>query len=1099
MKRKRGCVKRGLAGLLSAGMLLGSFVVGGPQVEVVAAQTVEELPTAYSSLAEGYMPPVRNQGILGNCWAYAANALVEISLIKNGAVKPDEIDLSESHTVYYVCRPVADPLGGTDGDYTSVLNDTVYTMFNNGAAIGDTASSFLGWIGPVQEKDFYDYDYLLENHNEPTQLEGLNDVEHAYGKRAAIVTETASVNMINTEDVKRAIMDYGGIGIGYNATTSNYDSEHSSQYTPNYMPNNHAVVIVGWDDSFPKENFQRTPDGDGAWLVRNSWGPGRHVGGYFWLSYYDKTISDGARVYRAVAPDKYDNNYRYDRTGNDFGYEDAPEGGFVEAANIFKIQKEQEILKAVQFGMQWKNQNYSIQVYKNPTDPEKPHTGEALLKEPVQGTRNMPGHYTVDLGQSIVLEKDDVIAVSVTFSSDNPDVWPAAQTGNYGVCNVGESMFRVNGGEWQDCGTIGGKNFIIRAFTSNVTEASESHQHEWAENWSTNDYAHWHDCEGSNCCTAEGGNDYEPHSGGTANCRDRAVCEECGQEYGLKNTEIHVGGMIRKNVRPALTFMTGYTGDICCVGCNVVFEHGEEIPMLDKEPEASPVKKVPNLEYTFMSLNGEEVSSKADGKPKIIMFYGAGCGHCVNTLDNITEKTIDGIDICAVEVNQSSGEKIFALKDSLGVAKDNIDFCYDSETTEASQARIAYEQAFNGMTYSSLPVLCYIDENNQISQITSGEQTLNQVKNNLALYCGFKTKNLDVANPSNAVFTTLDGEEITFEAEGKPKVLIFFAKGKMTEKTLESISSERIKGVDIYVIDIFSGDGETTRAYIEEHMKKSSDIKVVQNPDAIQEMFHYTDAIKETNNISYPLICYIDADNKLQQVTMGESTLEELRLNLSANCGYQGEPKPDPEPEPEPETAVTDIFVDVEEGQWYVEPIQYVYDKGIIVGDGNIFAPDNATTRAMFVVMLHRMENSPKVTDYTKYDQLTDLCGTREWYSEAIAWALNEGLTTGDTVLNLYNPNAPITREQLALFFWRYAQYKGENVTVNRDADEILGGSYVNDWAKAGFIWAVDSGLIKGSESLGTDGQIQYDLMPQGGATRAQLATVLQRFLEERN
>ena len=179
--------------------------------------------------------------------------------------------------------------------------------------------------------------------------------------------------------------------------------------------------------------------------------------------------------------------------------------------------------------------------------------------------------------------------------------------------------------------------------------------------------------------------------------------------------------------------------------------------------------------------------------------------------------------------------------------------------------------------------------------------------------------------------------------------------------------------------------------------------------------------------------------------------------------------------------------------------MQYVYDKGIIVGDGNLFMPDNATTRAMFVVMLHRMENSPKVTDYTKYDQLTDLCGTREWYSEAIAWALNEGLTTGDTVLNLYNPNAPITREQLALFFWRYAQYKGENVTVNRDADEILGGTYVNDWAKDGFIWAVDSGLIKGSESLGADGQIQYDLIPQGSAKRAQLATVLQRFLEERN
>ena len=99
--------------------------------------------------------------------------------------------------------------------------------------------------------------------------------------------------------------------------------------------------------------------------------------------------------------------------------------------------------------------------------------------------------------------------------------------------------------------------------------------------------------------------------------------------------------------------------------------------------------------------------------------------------------------------------------------------------------------------------------------------------------------------------------------------------------------------------------------------------------------------------------------------------------------------------------------------------------------------------------------------------------------------------------MKLYNPNMPITREQLALFFWRYAQYKGEDVTLSRDVNEILGGTYVNDWALDGFAWAVDRALIKGSESVGANGQIQYDLLPQGGATRAQLARVLQRFLED--
>ena len=194
---------------------------------------------------------------------------------------------------------------------------------------------------------------------------------------------------------------------------------------------------------------------------------------------------------------------------------------------------------------------------------------------------------------------------------------------------------------------------------------------------------------------------------------------------------------------------------------------------------------------------------------------------------------------------------------------------------------------------------------------------------------------------------------------------------------------------------------------------------------------------------------------------------------------------------------VTEVFVDVSENDWFVDAVQFVYDKGIIVGDGNVFAPYGNTTRAMVAVILWRMEGSPKVLDYGKYNEFTDLPKEHSWYSDAVAWALNEGVATGDDYHKLYNPDTPVTREQLALFLWRYMEYKNVDVTVDRPVAEILGGTYVNDWAKDGFAWAVDKGIIKGSEYTGANGQIIYDLMPQNGATRAQFATVLQRIYKD--
>lgn len=353
----------------SEAQTFGAPAAASDRIEPIV--TAAALPSSYSSRDLGYTPAVRNQGNLGNCWAHASTAAVEISMVKNNVIAREDVDLSEEHLIYYICRPVRDPFGGTEDQDLVILNDTVYFMFHNGGTIGYSAASFLGWMGPVQAEDFYTYDYLLQNHNDKSQLAGLDDAEHAYGKKAAIVIETIEVANGQRDAMKQAIMDYGSLGIHYYSGGNYFEYDYAAQYCPDYISADHAVTAVGWDDNFPKENFRQTPPGDGAWLVRNSWGSGHGDGGYFWLSYYDNTMS-GGRAYKAVSPDKYDYNYRYDTTGSNGSYINAVENGTIESVNIFEIKNDQEVLNAVQFATQWSNTHYSIQIYKNSVPAKEP-------------------------------------------------------------------------------------------------------------------------------------------------------------------------------------------------------------------------------------------------------------------------------------------------------------------------------------------------------------------------------------------------------------------------------------------------------------------------------------------------------------------------------------------------------------------------------------------------------------------------------------------------------------------------------------------------------------------------------------------------------
>ena len=189
------------------------------------------------------------------------------------------------------------------------------------------------------------------------------------------------------------------------------------------------------------------------------------------------------------------------------------------------------------------------------------------------------------------------------------------------------------------------------------------------------------------------------------------------------------------------------------------------------------------------------------------------------------------------------------------------------------------------------------------------------------------------------------------------------------------------------------------------------------------------------------------------------------------------------EPE-EPATDVSDLFIDIAANAWYKDAVQYAYAGGLMTGvSAHEFAPEATTTRAMIVSMLARLESVESAESAGFADVAAD-----DWYATAVNWAAASGITSGTGDGN-FSPNTAITREQLAAILMNYAQYKGQDVSARATLDTYNDATAISSWANDVMSWAVAEGLISGVTA--------DTLQPQGAATRAQVAAILQRFLSE--
>lgn len=389
------------------------------------------IPVKYDLRERGRVAKVRNQGAYGTCWAFATLGAMESALL------PEE-DAQYS----------ADHMTLCNGFNLSQKDGGEYTM---GMAY------LAAWKGPVFEAD----DPYGDDKTDPT----LTAVKH--------VQEMQVIEGKDFEKIKEAVFLYGGAQTSiYNALRSSrsespyFNKENNAYCYIGTEKPNHDVVIIGWDDHYPKENFTADIEGDGAFICQNSWGEEFGENGVFYISYYDTNIGSHSVVYTKVEDtSNYDNIYQSDLCGwvGQLGYNRET----IYGANVFTA-KGQEQLAAASFYATGKDSTYELFVVRNFVDTDS----FAEMIPVASGKLANTGYYTINFHQGIQLEVGERYAVVLHITTPN-SVHPMAieyvadeMTQSVDLSD-GESYISANGRKWSSVDETQECNLCIKAFSKN--------------------------------------------------------------------------------------------------------------------------------------------------------------------------------------------------------------------------------------------------------------------------------------------------------------------------------------------------------------------------------------------------------------------------------------------------------------------------------------------------------------------------------------------------------------------------------------------------------------------------------------------------------
>ncbi|MBQ5487530.1 MAG: InlB B-repeat-containing protein, partial [Clostridia bacterium] len=449
--------------------------------------TRDTLPSSYDSRNYNYITPVKDQNPYGSCWAHAAVGSVEAYMIKHGvpvgtgSAATTSLNLSETQHCFFNYSTAYDAEGMLTGDKCTLLgSDSCLDSGGNGEMSSYTLQR---WCGAADESQ----SALAYGNASTVASSGLGS-QYSYQYNVCHVQNSEWIPGTDIEGIKRAIMEYGAgnisyyAGSSYSTYTNTYQCviDTSSQDSSSHKWANHAITVVGWDDTIAKSNFKpNTPSSNGAWLCKNSWGTGYFNSGYMWISYEDTSVGEGyLYFYDAEAIDNYDHNYQYDGSCNVVTYGVGNRVGFAnntKVANVFTAQGS-ELLQAVALCNWDEALSYTVEIYKNPTTGN-PSSGTLMSSQ--TGSITYSGYYTIVLDTPVLLSQGDTFSVVFTQSCPTADEsgkyihtpydanfndtsivsWASWTHTNHG----NTSYYQEPNGAWTDCPDNG--DYRIKAYT----------------------------------------------------------------------------------------------------------------------------------------------------------------------------------------------------------------------------------------------------------------------------------------------------------------------------------------------------------------------------------------------------------------------------------------------------------------------------------------------------------------------------------------------------------------------------------------------------------------------------------------------------------
>lgn len=370
------------------------------------------MPSSFDMRECGTVSSVKNQKIYGSCWTHSSIASAESNIIDS----VPSVDLSELHTAFYSYY---------GDDQILTYAEDIKELLDWGGSTEIVANLWSQWIGPVDESKLpYDNVGFFEDSDKVADMQYVSDYHLKNAYLFDFDDDKTNADDINNL-VKQFIYSGNSVDVSFYFDYSNtFNTIYNSSYTTKSSKfANHAVTIVGWDDNYSAENFRNTPECDGAWLIKNSWGYGSGDDGYIWISYYDDSLCDFA-VYELEDNDNYSMNYHYDTfiPTQLMSAQESDNDNCSYMANVFTAENDMQI-EAIATYFQNVGTEYEITIYTNLKDETSPSSGNPSVV--TRGCEELTGYMTVELDESIFVESGEKFGVVVKLScAENQFVIP---------------------------------------------------------------------------------------------------------------------------------------------------------------------------------------------------------------------------------------------------------------------------------------------------------------------------------------------------------------------------------------------------------------------------------------------------------------------------------------------------------------------------------------------------------------------------------------------------------------------------------------------------------------------------------------------------